>query len=123
MKNVARICMATTGLTLNLLVAGCGSGGGLAGLFGGGGDLASQFFSFFGGGDGGGSDALAGLGGLGDGLIDSSPDGDGGLPGGSGVAQQVAKLHNPEPATMALFGSGLAGIMLKGRRRSKRKPS
>lgn len=86
-----------------LLTAGCGDGLGVFGsLFSGSGGSSEGSTSGF---DGGGSAALeTGAGG-----------------GGGGLGVQVATLHNPEPASMALFGGGLAGIALLRRRKARRR--
>ena len=94
------------GLVSMLLTAGCGGGGGGGGLFG--------FFG--GGGDSGAGDVFSAL-------ISGGSDVAGGS-GGDGVtealASDVATVHNPEPASVALFGGGLAGLAHLGRRRAKR---
>jgi hypothetical protein len=92
-----RLCrLAFVGIALGaqLLLAGCGSGGGIFGFLDGDGDGASV------------AAIAAGSGG---------PSGT----GGSGVGS----VANPEPATVALFGSGIAGMAFMRRRRSRRKQS
>jgi hypothetical protein len=75
------------------------------GCFGGGG--GGGFFGLFGGDSGSGetSSTLAALGSSGGGL--------------DSIAQDVATIHNPEPASMVLFGGGLAGLAWSRRRRNK----
>ena len=68
------------------VVYGCGGGGG-------GGDLAS----LFGGSPSSGSSVVTG----GGGEI---------IIGGGGVEEILPTLHNPEPATLLLIGSGIAAI-------------
>ena len=82
-----------------LLTAGCGGGGG------------GGIFSLFGGGsDSGAGDFVTTL--------------DGGTSGSSGgttsLASDIATVHHPEPASLALFGGGLAGLAGWRRRRAKR---
>ena len=92
------------GLVSMLLTAGCGGGGGggLFGLFGGSGDSgAGDVFSAL---VSGGSDVAGGSGG---GLTET-------------VTSDVATVHHPEPASLVLFGGGLAGLAHLGRRRAKR---
>ena len=105
-------------LAIPLFATGCknGSGDGLAGFFGLGGSSSSEVlstFSFLGAGDGGSAGGSSDGGGA-----------LGGLPsGGSQIAaDQVATVHSPEPASLALFGGGLMG-MAAWRRRKARKSS
>lgn len=91
------VLVVASGITL--LTAGCGGGGG-GGIFG-----------FFGGGsDSGAGDFVTTL--------------DGGTSGSSGgttsLASDIATVHHPEPASLALFGGGLAGLAGWRRRRAKR---
>ena len=84
---------------LALLLVGCKSGSsGLGGSFFGGGSGDS-----FGGGSGSSGIIVVG--------------------GGSGAAfdaASVATVSNPEPGSLALFGSGLAGLALMRRRRARK---
>ena len=116
-KPVAQLALVAASVSALLLTAGCKSGGG--GIFGG----------LFGGGESSGVDALSSLF-----SSDSSSSGSelastaGGVEQGSGGdnyvggTPPVATLHHPEPGSIALFGSGLAGLVL-ARRRKSRKPS
>lgn len=106
-KAALKIGLVAVGIAVQLLTAGCkgGSGGLFSGLFGG--DSGSS---------GGGFDGLAGNafnGGL----------GGGGLGGGGGqtLTPAVAVVHNPEPASMALFGGGVAGLAFLRRRKARRR--
>jgi len=73
-------------------ISGCGGGGaGIAGLLG----------SLFGGGGGSGGSGLAGF-----------------ISDGSGVTT-LARLHNPEPCTMLLMGSGLIAMAFANKKKDK----
>lgn len=89
-----------------LLTAGCsGGGGGLSGLFD----------SVFGGGSGdSGSAVLAAL--------DTGTSGfsSGGSIGGDSIPS-IATVSNPEPGSVVLFGSGLAGMALLRRRKTQKR--
>ena len=93
MKHTAMRLAVTVGMLS--LVAGCN---GIGSFF-------SDLGGFFGGGDN--SDVVVAS------LSDQSQ-------GHSGefVAESVAKVHNPEPTSLALFGVGLAGLAAKRRRRT-----
>jgi hypothetical protein len=121
------------------LSSGCNGSGSIASLFSGGADAV---YSFFGGdSSGGGSDLLLDgpaalltgsesdgvvdelgetIGSLIDGIDESSGFGDSG--GSEGVVAAAAVLHNPEPASMALFGSGLVGMGFLRRRSRSAQP-
>jgi hypothetical protein len=91
--------VAVTGLVLSLpLLTGCW-----------GSDSSSGVGSLF---DSGSSVQLASAGDVG---------GSGSSSGGSTTTPDVATLHNPEPASIALFGTGLAGLAAIGRRKRSRK--
>ena len=100
-------------IAIQLLATGCGGGGGgLSSLFGGEGGL----FGLFGGGDSATSASEA-LGAIASGGSDGSGD------GLITVASDVATVHNPEPASVALFGGGLAGLSLLRRRNARKSKS
>ena len=110
MRYNTRVWLVGCGIAAQLLTAGCfGGGGGTGGL--------GSFFGFGGGGSGGdssGSDSFASF----------DQGGAGGDAGGDAFgAPSVATVHNPEPASVALFGSGLAGLTLLKRRKARRRSS
>ena len=95
MGRTTRVVLVSCGIAAQLLTAGClGGGGGLFGFFGG---------------SSGGSDSFA--------------SSDQGGAGGGFNAPSVATANNPEPASVALFGSGLAGLALLKRRKARRRSS
>lgn len=102
--------MLAVSAAISLLTTGCeGGGGGLSGFFGGSssgssGESFSVFTSGSGGSDGSGSE------GTGDGGTGSGGEG---LPGG------IATVHSPEPATVAFFGAGFAGLACSRRRKRR----
>ena len=101
MERTSRVWLVVLGVAVQLVTAGC------LGLGGGGGGL-------FGSSDGNGSS--------GEGPFASESLTSGGLGGnGFGSVSEVATLANPEPASLALFGGGLAGLAYLRRRKSRRK--
>jgi len=104
-----KISALVIGLVSTLLITGCkGSGGGLlGGLFDGSEDPAEVLSSL--GLGGSTNDQFAGTfsnSGNSGGTDDSVTD----------IGQSAATVHNPEPASMALFGGGLAGLGLLRRK-------
>ena len=108
-------------LTLQMAMAGCvtGGGGGVFGFIDGDG--------FLGGGSSAGSDG--GSSGESGGVPESLSSlplggGDSGSEGSSSTGPVIASspvtVHNPEPASMALFGGGLAGLAALRRRKARR---
>ena len=98
-------------------MVGCKTGGS-GGVFG-----VVDGFGFFGGGESG-SDGAGDAPTLLNALSSSDTTGSGsGAPEGSGtdsIVTSAAAVHNPEPASLALFGGGLAGLAY-GRRRKQRR--
>ena len=96
-------------LTMQLMTAGCFGGGG--------GSIISGIGDFFSGFFGGSNSSSSGINGIGENIVVSLSEdasGDNGIP-------EVAVLHNPEPGSLMLFGSGLAGLSFIRRRRSRKK--
>ncbi|MDP3703054.1 MAG: PEP-CTERM sorting domain-containing protein [Candidatus Omnitrophota bacterium] len=90
-------------VSIPLLTVGCGGGGGgLSSLFGGGDSGAGDVFSAV---VSGGSDIAGGA-------------SDGGAT--ETLTSSAATVHSPEPASVALFGGGLAGLACLRRRKAQR---
>lgn len=103
-------------VSAQLLAAGCGKSGGdglLGSLFGGGDSSSSDVFDLLGSGG-------SGDGGSGSGLGSGSGAGSAGSGGSGSGSGGAGSVHMPEPASVALFGGGLAGVALLRRRSRKR---
>jgi len=105
----SRIYRVPHGLVI-LAVPALLASGGCLGLGGGGG--GGGLFGFFGGGDSGSTQSVV-----------TSDTGITGFSGGTDIAREAATLNNPEPASMALFGGGLAGLALLRRRKARGRSS
>ena len=101
-----------------ILMTGCRGGSGGSGSSG----VSGFFSSLFGGGDSGIVSGLSGFGGgSGDGGSNGSNPGPlADLPLDS-LSEDVSTVSNPEPASLALFGSGLAGAAWIKRRKAHKK--
>ena len=97
MKQRARGLMVVVGLMTPFMLTGCGGGGG--GL----------------GGGSGTSDPVALLASISGPSSDSGSGG--GVGGGTTSSSGVATVHHPEPASLALFGVGLACLAHQRRRK------
>ncbi len=105
-------------------ISGCNMGGGISGLVGGGFESIAGFF----GGDssGSGPDLASTDTGfvptslfIADGVTETVSDSGGSEPDGT-VLETAAVIHNPEPASLALFGGGLLGTGFLRRRKISR---
>jgi len=110
-KHASSLWLVIGLVSMQLLTAGCSGGGGgaLFGLFGGGDSGVAEILGTF---ASAGSD-VAGGGSVGD-------IGGGGLSEGLTVTSDIATVHHPEPASIALFGGGLAGLAHLRRRKAQR---
>ena len=100
MRYMTRVALVGLTLAVQLLATGClglGGGGGSSSLGGSGSGSSGS----------GGSESFASLSSF------SSVGGDSGSGGGGG-----GPVHNPEPASIALFGSGLIGLGVWSRRKT-----
>ncbi len=110
--------LIVTSLTAQVMTSGCFGGGdggsGFFGLFGGGSGAAELFASA--GGTGGSS---------GDEIVTTFGETTSGNSTGTfgSFAPTAAVLHNPEPTGVVLFGSGLFGVALWRRRKTRRRHS
>ncbi len=116
-QNAKKVLMISAVLAIQLLSSGCllgSGGGGLFSFFGSGGSSAATVFSNSGP---FGANDSQGSGGLVEELSRFSGVNPDGLPND---VPPVAVLHNPEPGSLFLFGSGLAGLGFLRRRRSRK---
>ncbi len=99
-------------LAMQVMTAGCLSGGGsiVSGI----GEFFSGFFS-------GSNNSSSGINGISENVIAALPgDASESESNNSPQVPQVAVLHNPEPGSLMLFGSGLAGLSFIRRRKSRK---
>ena len=113
MKNYSTPFLIVMTIAIPLLTTGCnsGGGGGLFGLFGGGSET-SEVLSLF-------SSNGEGSSGTGENSEPPSESSGGNDVGGSTGSLTIATVHSPEPASVAFFGIGLAGLAHSRRRKTR----
>lgn len=123
-KYAVKALTVLAGLSGMLVMAGCRESLGSVSelfdsVFGGSGssEIVANLAS---GGSSGPPGGAGGSGGIGSGFT----SGDGGSGGtGGGGSGLVATVHSPEPSSVVLFGSGLAGLLCLRRRKGRRSSS